>query len=48
MCPLNTVFDSQLQACICKQGWFKNANKICEPSNIPPITCNEGKFYDPQ
>lgn len=47
-CPLNTVFDDKLLVCACKAGWVKNINQICEPNQIAPITCDSGKFYDPQ
>ena len=43
-CVLGTVYNAQLQSCVCPPGYFVNPQGVCESRIVPPPVCPAGFF----
>ena len=46
VCPLNTVFNSQIGTCSCPNGYYKDTYGVCQQLILKPITCNAAQYFD--
>ena len=44
-CALNTVYNVQLGACVCAEGYYKNSFGYCEQVILPPVSCDDGSYF---
>lgn len=45
-CPLNTVFNSQINGCACPTGYYKDTYGVCQQLVLKPIDCAAGQYFD--
>lgn len=46
VCPLNTVYKSEINGCDCPTGYYKDNFGVCQQLVLKPITCNAGQYFD--
>lgn len=46
VCPLNTVFNSQINGCSCPDGYYKDINGVCSQVVLRPVDCPSGQYFD--
>jgi cysteine-rich repeat protein len=46
VCPLNTVFNTQINGCSCPDGYYKDINGICAQVVLRPVDCPSGQYFD--
>lgn len=45
-CSLNSVFDPELNSCICPEGYYRNNFKFCEKHIPTPVSCESGSYFE--
>lgn len=45
-CPLNTVYNAQINGCGCPDGYYKDTYGICSQLVLKPINCPDGQYFD--
>lgn len=45
-CVSGTIYNPQLQSCVCKEGYYKNNYGFCERSTLIPVTCDRGFYHN--
>lgn len=45
-CPLNTVYNPQINGCSCPSNYYKDSNGVCQQLVLKPISCQAGQYYD--
>ena len=46
-CVGQSIYNPNLQSCVCPTGFYRNNFGFCEASNLTPVNCDPGFFYDP-
>lgn len=46
VCPLNTVFNSQIGGCSCPDGYYKDNFGVCSQVVLKAISCPAGQYFD--
>lgn len=46
VCPLNTVFNTQINGCSCPDGYYKDVYGICSQVVLKPVDCPSGQYFD--
>lgn len=46
ICPLNTVYNSQINGCGCPTGTYKDNYGVCVINVLRPIDCASGQYFD--
>ena len=46
ICPLNTIFNAQINGCDCPSGFYKNNYGTCEQLVLRPLNCSNGQYFD--
>lgn len=46
ICPLNTVYNEQINGCGCPTGYYKDTFGTCSKVELKPINCPSGQYFD--
>lgn len=46
ICPLNTVYNSQINGCGCPTGYYQDNYGSCSQLVLRPINCTAGQYFD--
>jgi len=46
ICPLNTIYNTQIKGCDCPTGYYKNNYGLCDKLEIRPLNCSAGQYFD--
>ena len=45
-CPLNTVYNAQINGCTCPSGYYKDNYGVCQQLVLKPVDCSAGQYFD--